>query len=78
MTVPRAHEKARAEMLVADARKAVQDGRFTRGGSATHLGAATAALRTCAGPVGPTGKQAALMLRRRMTADVIDAEFDRS
>ncbi len=46
------HEKARAEMLVADARKAVQDGASPRGGSATHLGAATAALRTCAGPVG--------------------------
>ena len=60
------HEKARAEMLVADARQAVQDG-ATRGGSATHLGAAAAALRTCAGPVGRRPQQAALMLRRRMT-----------
>ncbi|WP_202801328.1 molecular chaperone DnaK [Rhodococcus sp. DK17] len=74
------HDKARGR----DADRRRQEGRegrcFTRGGRATHLGAAAAALRANAGP----GR------RRRRTSgggaeaassdddDVIDAEFDRS
>lgn len=61
------HEKARAEMLVADARKAVQDG-----ASPAEVQHSPRSCNSCSTDLcrtsRTTAKQAALMLRRRMTA----------